>query len=117
LTSSNPLYRKAVVTLERAGRDQNAPIWTTAAMLLGRARGTRVEVNLGHVSRMAGKGKAFFVPGKVLGTGVIEKGVVVGAFSFSDSARQKLEAAGGSALSVEEFLAKYPKGGGVILVQ
>jgi large subunit ribosomal protein L18e len=105
------------VMLERAGKDQKAPIWKAAARILARPGGTRVEVNLGRVSRMAEEGQAFFIPGKVLGTGIIDKKLVVGAFSFSASARSKLEAAGGSALSVEQFLTKYPKGSGVRLVQ
>ena len=69
------------------------------------------------MSRVADAGEAIFVPGKVLGTGVIDKKLVVGAFSFSSSARFKIEASGGSALSVEEFLKKYPKGSGVKLVR
>ncbi|MDG6938691.1 MAG: uL15 family ribosomal protein, partial [Nitrososphaerota archaeon] len=55
--------------------------------------------------------------GKVLGTGVAGKKLVVGAFSFSASARSKIEATGGAALSVEDFLKKYPKGSGVRLVR
>ena len=39
-----------------------------------------------------------FVPGKVLGTGPLDKKLVVGAFSFSSSARKKIESAGGEAL-------------------
>ncbi|MGD0477020.1 MAG: 50S ribosomal protein L18e [Nitrososphaerales archaeon] len=117
MTSSNPLHRQASVMLERAGKERKAPIWTVAAELLSRPEGTRVEVNLGKVSRMAEEGQAFFVPGKVLGTGIVDKKLVVGAFSFSASARSKLEAVGGSALSVEQFLKKYPEGSGVRLVQ
>jgi len=117
VTSSNPLHRQMTVMLERAGKVQKAPIWTAAAEFLARPEGTRVEVNLGRVSRMAEDGEVFFVPGKVLGTGIVDKKLVVGAFSFSASARSKLEAAGGLALSVEQFLKKYPNGGGVRLVQ
>jgi len=117
MTSSNPLYRQKTVMLERAGKEQKAPIWKAAAELLARPGGTRVEVNLGRVSRMVEDGQAVFIPGKVLGTGVVDKKLVVGAFSFSANARSKLEAAGGSALSVEKFLSKYPKGRGVRLVQ
>ncbi|MGP8125229.1 MAG: 50S ribosomal protein L18e [Nitrososphaerales archaeon] len=117
MTSSNPLHRQMTVMLERAGKEQKAPIWTAAAKLLARPEVTRVEVNLGRVSRMAEEGQAFFIPGKVLGTGIVDKRLVVGAFSFSASARSKLEAAGGSALSVEQFLKKYPNGSGVRLVQ
>jgi len=117
MTSSNPLHRQMSVMLERAGKEHKAPIWTVAAKLLSRPGGTRVEVNLGRVSRMAEEGQAFFVPGKVLGSGLVDKKLVVGAFSFSASARSKLEVAGGSALSVDQFLKKYPKGSGVRLVQ
>lgn len=117
MTSSNPFHRKMSVMLERAGKEKEAPIWVAAAKLLSRPEGTKVEVNLGRMSRMAEGGQTFFVPGKVLGAGVVDKKIVVGAFSFSASARSKLVAAGGSALSVEQFLKKYPKGSGVRLVQ
>ena len=103
--------------LERAGKDGPAPIWTAAAELLANPKRTKVKVNLGRVSRMAEDGQAFFVPGKVLGTGIVDKKLVVGAFSFSAGARTKLESAGGAALSIEQFLKKYPKGSGVRLVK
>ena len=57
------------------------------------------------------------VPGKVLGTGNLEKKLNVGAFSFSASARSKIERAGGKTFSVEEFVKKYPAGSGVALVK
>ncbi len=116
MTSSNPLHRRISVMLERAGKENKAPIWETASRLLSKPEGTKVEVNIGRISRLADKGQAVFVPGKVLGSGLLDKKVVVGAFSFSASAKSKLQASGGSALSVEQFLKKYPKGSGVKLV-
>jgi len=74
-------------------------------------------VNVGRISRVAGGAAAVLVPGKVLGTGTLDKKVVVGAFSFSGSAKSKISAAGGSAISVEQLLKKYPKGRGVKLVE
>ena len=117
MTSSNPIHRQCAVMLERAGKEQKASIWATAASLLAGPGGKRVEVNIGRLSRIAAEGQALFVPGKVLGTGVVDKKLVVGAFSFSCSARSKLEATKGSALTVEEFLKKYPRGSGVRLVR
>ena len=117
MTSSNPVLRHASVMLERAAKAQKAPIWNEASKLLSSETKNKVEVNLGRISRVAEDGQALFVPGKVLGTGVVDKKVVVGAFSFSASARSKLESAGGSALTVEQFLKKYPKGSGVRLVK
>jgi large subunit ribosomal protein L18e len=106
-----------LVLLERAGREQHAPIWRSASKLLGRSAAGKVEVNVGRISKVAGEGEAVFVPGKVLGFGRVEKRVVVGAFSFSASAKSKIIAGGGSALTVEEFVNAYPRGSGVKLVQ
>ncbi|MDG7011801.1 MAG: 50S ribosomal protein L18e [Nitrososphaerota archaeon] len=117
MTASNPVLRRTVVMLEKTGRKQKARIWSDASKLLSAPAGTRVEVNLGRISNVAGDAGAVFVPGKVLGTGAAGKKLVVGAFSFSASARSKIEATGGAALSVEDFLKRYPKGSGVKLVR
>jgi large subunit ribosomal protein L18e len=116
MTASNPILRKVSVMLERAGKKQRAPIWSQASTLLSKPARTKVEVNVGRISRIAEDGEAVFVPGKVLGTGVIGKKVIVGAFAFSKGAKSKIESSGGTALTIEEFLKKYPKGSGVRLV-
>jgi large subunit ribosomal protein L18e len=117
MTASNPILRHTIVMLERAGKKGNAPIWSEASAMLSAQSHVRVEVNLGRISRVSEDGEAIFVPGKVLGTGILGRRLVVGAFAFSSSARSKIKASGGSALSVEEFLKKYPKGSGVKLVK
>ena len=117
MTPSNPVLRRTTVMLERAGKKQKARIWTEASEMLTSTAGTRVEVNLGRISRVVEDGAAVFVPGKVLGNGLLLRKVTVGAFAFSAGARTKIEASGGKALSVEEFLKKYPKGSGVKLVR
>lgn len=117
MTATNPVLRQAAVMLERAGKKERAPIWMKASSLLSNPTSNRVEVNLGRISRIAGDGEAVFVPGKVLGTGVMERKVTVGAFAFSDGARSKIKASGGTALTIGEFLKKYPKGNGVKLVK
>lgn len=117
MTASNPVLRRTSVMLERAGKKQKVQIWSVASEMLSNPAKTRVAVNLGRISRVADDGQAIFVPGKVLGTGIMGKKLVVGAYAFSAGARSKIEASGGSALSVEEFLKKYPKGSGVRLVK
>ena len=117
MTASNPILRSASIMLQRAGKRQKAPIWTEAYSLLTNPASTRVEVNLGRISRMAADDETIFVPGKVLGTGLMERKVTIGAFAFSASAKSKIEAAGGSVLTIGEFLKKYPKGSGVRLVK
>jgi large subunit ribosomal protein L18e len=117
MTATNPILRRVSVMLEKAGRKQKAPIWMEASSMLSNPASTKVEVNLGRISRIAADGEAIFVPGKVLGTGVMERKLIVGAFAFSAGARSKIEASGGSALTIGEFLKRYPKGSGVRLVR
>lgn len=116
-STPNPLRRWTSVMLEKASKEQGAPIWMLSSKAIADDTKNRVEVNLSRISRVAAEGQALFVPGKVLGTGTISTKVVVGAFSFSASAKSKIEDAGGSALDVERFVKKYPKGTGVKLVE
>ena len=117
MTSSNPLLRRSAVMLERTAKANKAPVWSKASEMLRRPSSLKVEVNLGRISRIAEGGGVLFVPGKVLGDGALDKKLVVGAFSFSASAKRKIRDAGGSAMSVEQFLKKYPKGSGVKIVE
>jgi large subunit ribosomal protein L18e len=116
ITKANKVLRSAIVLLERKARSGKVAIWKDAARLLSSGTVTWPEVNVGRLSRV-GDFSAVFVPGKVLGTGNLEKKLNVGAFSFSASARSKIERAGGKAFSVEEFVKKYPEGSGVALVK
>jgi len=113
---SNPILKNQVVSLERKARKEKIPIWRDAARYLAAPHSTETEVNVGHLCRLGGGG-AVAVPGKVLGTGPVDKKLVVGAFSFSSSARRKIEEAGGEALTIEELLKRYPRGSGVRLVR
>jgi large subunit ribosomal protein L18e len=112
---SNKILRTQVVALERKGRKEKIAIWKDAARYLAAPHSTETEVNVGHLSRLTAG--PIVVPGKVLGTGPIDKKLVVGAFSFSSSARRKIVEAGGEALSIEEFLKRFPEGSGVTLVR
>jgi large subunit ribosomal protein L18e len=116
IKKSNAVLRSAIIMLERRGSGGKAPIWREAAGYLSSGTVTWPEVNVGHLARL-GEVSAVFVPGKVLGTGSIDKKLNVGAFSFSASAKAKIEAAGGKALTIEEFVKEYPEGSGVALVR
>ncbi len=116
IAKANKLLRSSIVLLERKARTGKAAIWKDAARYLASGTATWPEVNVGRLANV-GDAAAIFVPGKVLGSGTLEKKLNVGAFSFSDSAREKIERAGGRALTVEEFVEKYPEGSGVALVR
>ena len=117
ITKANKILRSTIVLLERKARSDPKPaIWRDAARYLSSGTVTWPEVNVARLARV-GEASAVFVPGKVLGMGNLEKKLDVGAFSFSASARSKIERAGGKAYTVEAFVKKYPEGSGVALVK
>jgi len=74
------------------------------------------EVNLSRIQRHAEDNDIVFVPGKVLGHGVLSKKVTVGAFSFSKSAIDKIIRAGGRPLLVDQFVQEFKSGSGVKII-
>lgn len=105
---TNPLMRGVVMDLERAGK--GSKLWKDVAERLTKPTRSRAAVNLTRISRHAAEGESIVVPGKVLGQGSIDKKLRIAAFSFSGSAKDKIEKAGGKALQLEEMAKENPKG-------
>jgi large subunit ribosomal protein L18e len=112
----NPQLLHLLVELRRASRAHAAPVWSTVAARLERARHSVDPVNVGQLERLAGAGETVVVPGKVLADGPLSKAITVAAFSFSAGAREKIRAAGGSTLTLPALLKANPKGAGVRLL-
>ncbi|MEM2024161.1 MAG: 50S ribosomal protein L18e, partial [Candidatus Caldarchaeum sp.] len=74
------------------------------------------EVNLSRIERHSQENDVVFVPGKVLGHGILTKRLTVGAFSFSRSALRKIVAAGGRPILLEDFLKEFKDGSGVRII-
>ena len=58
-------------------------------------------------------GDVIAVPGKVLGAGVIEHSITIGAVSFSETAKVKIKNAGGTVMLIEKLVETNPDGKGV----
>jgi len=99
--------------LRKASKQYGAPIWRRVAELLEKPTRQRIEVNLSEINRYTQKGDYIVVPGKVLGAGIIDHPVTVAALNFSKSAKAKIEAAGGRALTFDQILAEKPDGSDV----
>ncbi|MBT4539770.1 50S ribosomal protein L18e [Candidatus Woesearchaeota archaeon] len=67
-------------------------------------------VNLYKIDKYARTGETIVVPGKVLSVGNLSKKVDVAAVHFSEQAKQKIEAAQGKVLSIQELLQQNPEG-------
>ena len=100
----NELRLKLGYDLERYSRKSKQKIWKSASDEILASRRNRPEVNISEISRNSKEGTRVLIPGKVLGLGKIDHKVIVGAFSFSNGARKKIGAVGGTCLDISEFM-------------
>jgi len=103
--------------LRRAYRETGRPMWRALReAIVDASRSGLARVNVGKINRLASDGDVVVVPGKVLGSGSVDKKIIVGALAFSADARRKIASAGGEALSISELAGKYPGAKGVKLI-
>lgn len=113
---TNPEARQLITTLRKESRTQSADIWARIADDLSRSTRQRRIVNLSRINRATKPNEVVVVPGKVLGSGALSHSIVVAAFAFSESARQRIAEAKGECLSISELIKKNPKGKDVRII-
>jgi large subunit ribosomal protein L18e len=98
--------KKVIALLEKTGRKSKNAIWLDIASRLSKPRRQRPTTNLWKIEKLARifKGKSLVVPGKILGQGQIKEKASVIAFEFSETAKEKIEKAGGKAIQVEKAI-------------
>lgn len=109
---TNTVLKKLISQLQQS----RAPVWIRTAEELGRATRNRRAVNLSRIDRYADSKIIILVPGKVLAAGRLTKKVSVAAWQFSSQAAEKIKAAGGNAMTIEELMKKSPKGENVRII-
>jgi len=114
---TNPNLVTLIQHLKDASRTNEAPVWRDIAVRLEGPMRNWAEVNVGKLNRYADENDIVVVPGKLLGAGEIAKKVTVAAYSFSGQAKDKVSKAGGQNMSIEELVAKYPKGSNVKIMR
>lgn len=116
MSKTNPRLKSLITELESTARESGADVWTHVADRLAKPRRTHAEVNLGRIERYADEEHTVVVPGKVLGSGVIQKNVRIAAVDFSGTAERKIEAANGTAIPLEEEITENPDGQNVQVI-
>ena len=92
---SNSELVKTIDELRKASRENDAPIWKSIAKKLeGPSRNWPV-VNISKIEFNVSKNGKAVIPGKIMGSGTLSKKVTVSAYSFTKSAVEKIEGAGG----------------------
>lgn len=107
---TNPNLVRLIDELLKTSAEKEARVWKDIAERLSKPLRNYAEVNVGKLERYAREGELIVVPGKVLGSGEITRAITVAAWRFSESARRKIEAAGGKCISLQEALRENPEG-------
>jgi large subunit ribosomal protein L18e len=107
---TSDVVRTTIEELRAVSRAKGAPVWRAVADRLESPSRNWAEVSLDKASANLKEGEIGVVPGRVLGNGSARRGLVLAAFGFSKSAREKLVAAGGKALTLTEAADSNPKG-------
>ncbi len=107
---TNPRLVSLISLLKDTSRQNEVNIWRDLASRLEAPARNYAEVNLSKINRYASNGETIVVPGKVLGSGMIEMSVKIAALTFSQSAETKIREANGQCLTIEELLKDNPKG-------
>ena len=113
---TDPNVRKLSITLRKKSNEHSARIWKDISERLMKRRRARPQVNVSKINRYTQEGDTVIVPGKVLGAGELKHPVTIAALSFSETAKEKIEAAKGKALTIEELVEQNPKGSGVKII-
>jgi large subunit ribosomal protein L18e len=113
---TNPNLIKLIDGLLESSVKNEAKIWRVVAEMLSKPRRRQAEVNVSKIQRYSRDGEVALIPGKVLGTGNLDKPVTVAALSFSERAREKIESAGGRCIGILQLIEENPKGNKVRII-
>nr|1FFK_L Chain L, RIBOSOMAL PROTEIN L18E [Haloarcula marismortui]1JJ2_N Chain N, Ribosomal Protein L18e [Haloarcula marismortui]1K73_P Chain P, RIBOSOMAL PROTEIN L18E [Haloarcula marismortui]1K8A_P Chain P, RIBOSOMAL PROTEIN L18E [Haloarcula marismortui]1K9M_P Chain P, RIBOSOMAL PROTEIN L18E [Haloarcula marismortui]1KC8_P Chain P, RIBOSOMAL PROTEIN L18E [Haloarcula marismortui]1KD1_P Chain P, RIBOSOMAL PROTEIN L18E [Haloarcula marismortui]1KQS_N Chain N, RIBOSOMAL PROTEIN L18E [Haloarcula marismor len=115
-SKTNPRLSSLIADLKSAARSSGGAVWGDVAERLEKPRRTHAEVNLGRIERYAQEDETVVVPGKVLGSGVLQKDVTVAAVDFSGTAETKIDQVG-EAVSLEQAIENNPEGSHVRVIR
>jgi large subunit ribosomal protein L18e len=116
-TKTNPRIMGLISLLKDTSRDNEVNIWRDIATRLESPSKNYAEVNLSKINRYAVNGDTIIVPGKVLGSGMLETSVRVAALNFSESASCKIRGANGECMTIEQLIRDNPKGSKVRILR
>ena len=113
---SNPVLKNLISELKKKSIDDSSAIWKRLAVDLESPARNRRAVNLSRINKFTKENETIVVPGKVLGSGVINHKVTVAAFAFSDGALEKLKKQNCDVMSISELMGKKPKSSDIRII-
>jgi large subunit ribosomal protein L18e len=114
---TDPRIPALISALRERARQDNVPFWKDIAARLESPRQNYAEINLSKINRCSAENEVLLVPGKVLGAGVINHPVVIGALGFSASAKHKIATVGGQCMTIEEMMEAQTSASGIRILR
>lgn len=114
LKSTNLELLHTIKALKRRFNETQVALWSDLAKRLNKNK--PASVNLSNINRYTKGNDIIAVPGKVLGTGMINHPIQVAALKFSKKAREKIIKAGGECLTLPELAERNLKGSDIKII-
>ena len=107
---TNPVLSGLIGELKKNSSEQNVNIWKRIAEDLEKPSRRRRVVNLSRINRYTKENEIIVVPGKVLGSGLLDHKLTISAFQFSDGAKEKIEKVGAKIIPLDKLSKENPEG-------
>ncbi len=91
--------------------------WKRVAEIMTTTRKRKFERNLNSINENSKDGETVVIPGKVLSVGELEKKIKVVAFSFSESAKEKILKSGSKISTIFDEIKRNPSAEGVRILE
>jgi len=107
---TNPLLKDLIGELKKRSNEQSVKLWKRIALELEKPTRQRRVVNLSRINRYTKENEVVIVPGKVLGSGMLNHKLTISAYQFSEQAKDKIEKSGAEIVSLLELSKEKPNG-------
>ena len=107
--TSNSALKGFIQELQKKANEHNAKIWKRIAQDLAKPTRKRRIVNLYKINKYTKENEIVVIPGKVLAVGDLDHSVTVAAFTFSETAQEKINKIG-KVISLQDLIKEDPKG-------
>lgn len=102
--------QQLIQELRKESSLREIPLWKRIAEDLEMPTRNRRAVNVSKINRHTKPDETVIVPGKVLGSGVLNHKLTVAAFAFSEGAKERIKSANGKCLTIQELVKTNPEG-------
>lgn len=107
---TNQLLKDLIGELKKRSNEQSVNLWKRVALDLEKPTRQRRVVNLSKINRYTKENETIIVPGKVLGSGMLNHKLKISAYQFSDQAKDKIKEAGSEIVSLLDISKDKPNG-------